>query len=41
MTFSFLEVDVLKLLMATENNVKIINKLLTEAENSDPYLFFC
>lgn len=41
MTFSFLEVDVLKLLMATENNVKIINKLLTEAEKSDPYLFFC
>lgn len=41
MTFIFLEVDVLKLLMATENYVKMINKLLTEDEKSDPYLFYC
>lgn len=33
MSFSFLEVDVLKPLLATENNVKIMNKLLTEDEN--------
>lgn len=39
MTFCFLEVDILKQLMAIENNVKIINKLLTEDENCDPYLF--
>lgn len=39
MTSSFLEVDLLKPLMATENNVKSTNELLTEDEKSDPYLF--
>lgn len=29
MSFSFLEVDVLKPLPATENNVKIMNKLMS------------
>lgn len=32
MAFYFLEEDVLKLLTATENNVKMINKPLTEDE---------
>lgn len=38
MTFIFFEVGLLKSLMATENNVKSTNELLTEDENSDPYL---